>query len=434
MKRNKIILSTAACAVFAVASLLTPLAAQSNDGASNAATEAKPAPAPKKKFEPSIKVNGFAFMDLYYVAQASTNLTNASPVLTSAGFRSVIKQSDFARLVNFSDLPSSENRFGFQARRLVLGIDGYLAENFKTRVSIIAQQAYFTTNNIVSSIADNGTLTVFEAYAWWDYITSGFGNQSFVFGIQNNPAWKLSERVWGYRSVEKTATDLFGFRKAKDFGVSLKGKLFSGVLNYDFMVGNNNGTGETAFISNDLLPKTFYGSVGASIPLGTTTDAKGAVVTNELALDAYMDANLVNDAAKALWTAQGSVGFVSPVLRIGANYSVQTTGTTITNATPSGTTNSGLFATTVLSFPISFSLSEALKIKDVGLGIYGRFDLRDIQPYNFQNYYVVAGLDISPLKYLSFLPNVEMFFYNYPGVGTDHVSDIVPRLTVRFSF
>lgn len=427
MKRNqlfKIVLTASA--------LLLGLATAQSNEMSNVA--APPPPPVKKKFEPSVKVNGFAFMDLYYVAQAATNLTNASPILTSAGFRSVIKQSDFARLVNFSDLPSSENRIGFQARRIVLGVDGLLTETFKTRFSFIAQQAYFTTNNIVSSIADNGTITVFEAYAWWDYITSGFGNQSFVFGIQNNPAWRLSERVWGYRSVEKTGTDLFGFRKAKDFGVSLKGKLFSGILNYDMMLGNNNGTGEAAFISNDFLPKTFYGSLGASIPLGTMTDAKGAVVTNELALDAYVDANLVTDSSKALWTVQGSAGFVNPLLRVGANYSVQVSGTTITNVTPSGTTNSGAFTTTVISFPVSFSLSEALKIKDVGLGIYGRFDLRDIQPYNFQNYYVVAGLDISPIKYLSFLPNVEMFFYNYPGIGTDHVSDIVPRLTVRFAF
>ncbi|MBL8994819.1 MAG: hypothetical protein JNM63_15840, partial [Spirochaetia bacterium] len=78
--------------------------------------------------------------------------------------------------------------------------------------------------------------------------------------------------------------------------------------------------------------------------------------------------------------------------------------------------------------------SEAFKIKDVGLGLFGRFDLRSQDPLSFVNYNVLAGLDISPIKYLSIIPNVEMFMYQYSGIGTDHVADIIPRLTVRFSF
>ncbi|MBL8994691.1 MAG: hypothetical protein JNM63_15200, partial [Spirochaetia bacterium] len=133
--------------------------AQSNESSNVSAPTPPPA---KKKFEPNVKVNGFAFMDLYYIAQAATNISN--------GAVAKLKTADQRGIINTADLGASENRFGFQARRIVLGVDGNLAETFKTRLSVIAQQPYYNTNGIVSSLADNTVISVFEAYAYWDYV------------------------------------------------------------------------------------------------------------------------------------------------------------------------------------------------------------------------------------------------------------------------
>ncbi len=92
-------------------------------------------------------------------------------------------------------------------------------------------------------------------------------NSDLVIGSQNGPAYgktgrddQTPEEVWGYRSVERTVSDIYG-TPCYDLGVSLQGWFNNrGSLGYNLFVSN--GTG--AKPENDMY-KLFSGNVYAKL-------------------------------------------------------------------------------------------------------------------------------------------------------------------------
>lgn len=65
---------------------------------------------------------------------------------------------------------------------------------------------------------------------------------SATFGLHPTPNFRVSEDVWGYRSLEKTVQDRAGVVGSRDMGISFTGPIAAeGAVRYRFMAANNSG-------------------------------------------------------------------------------------------------------------------------------------------------------------------------------------------------
>ncbi|HET6569123.1 MAG TPA: hypothetical protein VFG50_14245, partial [Rhodothermales bacterium] len=143
--------------------------------------------------ENPLHISGLAFLDYYY--------TIAAP-----------------------DGSELEGQNGFTYRRLYLTADYKISEAFSGRARLEA---------------NDGSIQPFvkDLYLRWTLPS----HHTLRFGIIPTPAVELSESVWGFRSLEKTPLDLFGFVSSRDMGVRLDGTAFgNGILSYNVMFANNN--------------------------------------------------------------------------------------------------------------------------------------------------------------------------------------------------
>ncbi|MBL8994014.1 MAG: hypothetical protein JNM63_11785 [Spirochaetia bacterium] len=372
--------------------------------------EAPPKPA-AKPFAPTIKVGVQVFGDLYIVASAATNLS---------GTNTRAKTSEFNALTSgVSDPLTTQPRYGFQLRRALVSVDGSLSDAVRGRISVIGATGFYGA----SATTETDPITVFEAYGMWDYLKfKDFGDESVVIGVQNTSTFKLQERIWANRALEKAAGDIYLIRRTKDLGLALKGSFFGGVLSYDFMLGNGNFVAGSAIVSNDLAPKVAYGNIGLAIPVGKDVNAAGVTNKMEILAEAYGDASIVTSTNQK-WTVQGGAGFSSKFLRAGGFFTLQQSQQAL------GTLN-----TTVLSFPVWFSISELAGWKKFGLVVTGRLDLRSQDLYGINDRFIVAGIEVSPVKGFSLIPNIEIATYDVPALSAAGITpnaDIVPRLTFK---
>jgi len=94
-----------------------------------------------------------------------------------------------------------------------------------------------------------------------------FDSFQLLAGLMPTPNFEVEERYWGYRSVERTQSDLRGWITIRDLGISLKGKLNENV-NYAVMLGNNSFHGT----ETDKYKKLYFhffsllgNNIGASV-------------------------------------------------------------------------------------------------------------------------------------------------------------------------
>jgi len=116
------------------------------------------------------------------------------------------------------------------------------------RVQLTASQDLDSTFSVLVQLeVDDGEVTskgksaAFLKQAWlrWSHL-GPFGD--FTFGESLTPTWALAERYWGYRSIEKTVTDLQGLGFATDMGLALQ-QVPSPVhpVGWHLMLSNDNG-------------------------------------------------------------------------------------------------------------------------------------------------------------------------------------------------
>ncbi len=124
-----------------------------------------------------------------------------------------------------------ENGFGF--RRVYLTADYKMSESFSGRVRFEG--------------ADNSTTSqgkpapfVKDLYVKWKNAIGDGHN--ITFGLSSPPMWGVSEKVWGYRSLEKTIMDRTKIASSRDMGITLQGPLNpDGTIKYALMAANNSG-------------------------------------------------------------------------------------------------------------------------------------------------------------------------------------------------
>ena len=121
---------------------------------------------------------------------------------------------------------------GFWLRRAYLTLDHDFRDDIALRLRFE-----------VNSPGDFSTPGKLEPFVKDLYARFTASRQQFYLGISSAPIWGVVEKVWGYRSVEKTPLDLFKFGSSRDFGVAAKGRFDpKGIVRYHLQLGNGAGT------------------------------------------------------------------------------------------------------------------------------------------------------------------------------------------------
>ena len=283
---------------------------------------------------------------------------------------------------------SIEGATGLWLRRAYLFFDKAFSETLSARLAFEANSPgdFKTNTNLEPFVKD--------AHIRWKQST----RLELVGGISATPAFQVVERVWGYRSVERTPLDLHRMAAARDFGIAALGRI--GRVQYHVMAGNGSGTGAE---TNE--GKKIAGAV--QVPLTVTT-----------LVEVYADhEDRAGDDDRS--TAQVFAAVQRERYRAGVQYAHQSrTGSNVD----------------VLS---AFGVVYLRK----NLNVLARVDrLFDPSPEGDRIAYLpfatgskstllIAGADWKVHKNVSIIPNVEIVRYDE---GAD--TGVVPRVTMALTF
>lgn len=295
-----------------------------------------------------------------------------------------------------------EGRNGFWFRRIYFTYDKALTGGFSMQFRLeMASPGNFTSNSkLVPFVKD--------AYLKWSK-----GRHQLILGISSTPTWEIIEKVWGYRSVEKTPLDLQKWGSSRDFGLAAKGDLNeSGSFKYHVMFANGAGNkGETN------KGKKFLGSIGF-------------YPNRSFLIEVYGDYESL-PADKTVSTYQFFAAFKTDKIRLGVQYAHQTR----TNATVGGNdlelnqVSAFLAANLSAKTNIFARVDRLMDPNPKGAGIsYLPFDS------TAKALFCVAGFDLLPSNDIHFIPNVEAVFYGKNEAGVKPGSDLIPRVTFYYKF
>jgi hypothetical protein len=335
-----------------------------------------------KEFKPVGKVFGEVFGDYYYKV-ASTGIDS---ILDGKGEYKKKSKEDNA----------------FSLRRFYLGYSYEFSEKFSAKVM-------FEGNDGTLINGDKRGVNIKYYYLQWNNI---FPNSNLIIGAQSTPTWsRFTEKIWNYRNVEKTIMDFRGQGISNDFGISLSGKLTENkTIGYELMIGN--GTAQK--IENNKNKK-IYASVNAKL------------LDKKLLLEIYFDNEKdIND--KALTTIKGFIGFQNEAITIGAEPFQKTYYI--------GDKKTSAFGTTI------FARGQVIKGKLNVLARYDMFngDVEDLElikiDHSYNEGFIVAGLDYTPLKNVHIIPNIWVNTYSKKDNTTypEKDPDVVARVTFSYKF
>jgi hypothetical protein len=360
------------------------------------------------------RIWGYAFGDFYYKSHSDS--------LSRGGSN------------QFTGIPEKRNAFAF--RRIYLGYDYNITKKFAAELLLAAEDNISTVSGsgVTTTSGDlllNNKLSFYIKLAniRWRNI---WKNTDLVVGQMSTPSFPLlTEKIWSYRSVERTITDI---RRTPSFdlGVGLQGRFDdSGNYGYNLMVGN--GTG--AKPENDKF-KWLYGDVYAMF------------LDKKLVFDLYADYQRLN------WTdgfhhsrnmVKGFAAYNTPDLTIGVeafmnhgkNDVVGINGiikdTTDANAAGLSAYIHGNIIKNKLRFFARYdAYNPDTKYDNESYTKYTGLT-SNYEPNNKEDF-ITAGLDFTPVKNVHFMPNI--WFNNYRTqqheANSDH--DLVYRLTFYYVF
>ena len=320
----------------------------------------------------------------------------------------------------YTGLDKNDNAFAL--RRAYLGYDFNISKKFSTHLILAAEDWSQTSNlNVYLKVAN----------VKWKNIWKG---TDLIVGLQFTPAFVgYSGSVWGYRSIEKTISDIRG-TLPYDLGVSLKGTFdASKNFGYHIMVGNGRG----AKAENNRF-KNVYGNV------------YGMFFNKNMMVNIYADYERVdwkpgfhhsNSMLKLLvaYTGKKFTAGAEGFLRYGKQDLIATSMTSVD---------------TLGMNSIGVSLFLRGDIIKERLGYFARMDIYN--PYlefdngfsynglsarynpNTKEQFVTIGLDYTPVKGVHIMPNIWYNSYKsqYDGAGGVYKFDydLVYRLTFHFAF
>ncbi|HVZ55555.1 MAG TPA: hypothetical protein VG870_02760 [Chitinophagaceae bacterium] len=328
------------------------------------------------------------------------------------------------------------NRSAFQFRRIYLGYDYNISRKFSAEL-LLAAEDNFPAGNPVSSASPSGDLLQNNKLSFyiklanirWKNIWKG---TDLVVGEVAPPTFPLlTEKIWGYRSVERTISDIRRL-PSYDLGAELQGRFDAkGNFGYNLMVGNSN----QAKPESDNF-KTFYGDVYAYF------------LDRRLVFDLYADYQRLN------WTSQfhhsrnmvkAFAAYTTPSLTVGVEAFINHGKQDVIGIL-------GSQQDTLSADAEGISLYVHGDIQPGRLGYFARFDaynpdveydaarypkytgLSSTYEPNSREQFITAGLDFTPAHNVHFMPNIWYTRYkSQQGLNnTDH--DLVYRMTFYFIF
>ncbi|MGZ3916341.1 MAG: hypothetical protein ACXVBN_06690 [Flavisolibacter sp.] len=366
-------------------------------------------------FKPSGKLWGYAFGDYYYKAHSDAANRGGANQYTNI----------------------EKGRNAFQFRRIYLGYNYDITPKFSAELLLAAEDNGTTASGVTSGdLLTNNKLSFYIKLAnlRWKNIWKG---TDLVVGQVATPAFPLLiEPIWGYRSIERTITDIRR-TPSYDLGATLQGKFDpeKGHYGYNLMVSNGNG----AKPENDKF-KWFSGDVYAKF------------FDNKLVLDVYSDyqrLNWIPGFHHSRNMLKGFAAYTTPAFTVGVEAFVVKGKNDVAGIKDSTKVN--LDAT-------SKGLSAFVRgniVKDK-LGFFARTDFYnpdtkyDAATYSaYQGYsstyepnnkelFMTAGLDMTPAKNIHFMPNIWYNRYtsqkaNVSGTAKQDY-DLVYRMTFYYVF
>lgn len=301
---------------------------------------------------------------------------------------------------------SAEDLNGFQLRRIYTTVDYAVSNKLSTRFRLETDQSS-------GSLTSGGKFGVMVKDAYVKY-KGIFKGSDIYAGISPTPAFSVSEKAWGYRSLEKTTMDLFKVVSSRDFGIDLKGKLNeSGDLSYWVKIGNNSGNspevdkykrfyGMLHFEPNDNFQISVYGDYSAK-PQKVDSFNGESKSNNQ-----FVGALFLNYFQKQSF----SIGVETFIQNVQNDYQK--------SPTEELASRNGLG----LSAFAWVKLSDDFKF----IARYDKYD-SNTDAENDAKSFFIAGLDYKFEDNFSIIPNFELFDYE----GKD-VNDLTLRVTLAANF
>jgi len=329
-----------------------------------------PAASPKAEEAPVFKISGLVYGDYYYIAQ------------------------------NHRDDLVDQN--GFWLRRLYFTYDHTLSKSLSLRVRLEA--------NSKGDFESSGVNTPYVKDAWLKW---AFGAHALTIGLAPTPNIDFVDTFQGYRSVEKNPFDLYRWDSSRDLGLLLQGALGKDKrTRYSFQFGDGSGTGSETDAS-----KAVRGQLVHRFPSG-------------LVLEGYADWQDRPDG-RDVSALEALAGWQAKAWRASLQYGHQER----REAGSGGTDLS-------LDFLSAFAAVQA----SPRVTVLGRVDRNfdpipngetiEYMPFSDQatSVFGYVGVDVTLAKSVHLIPNVEMTVYGEAADGSTPGRDLVPRLTLFFSW
>lgn len=291
-----------------------------------------------------------------------------------------------------------EGENGFWFRRIYLTYERDLGGAFSSRLRLeMSSPGDFQSDFKMSPV-------VKDAYLKWQN-----DQHQVLAGISSTPTWGVVEDVWGYRSVEKSPHDLFGFGSSRDLGLAAKGQIDeNGRLNYHIFLGNGNSNGAELNEGKKLM-----------LSLGSN-------VTENLVIEGYADINSLPGGD--IYTTHGFIGYQSEAFNIGGLYAYQFRENSIQEEVE------------VASLFTNFKLSSRAKALLRADHMFGRYiggadnSYIPFDPTSPESTFLVGGIDVLLGENIHLIPNIEAIIYGDSITDLESNPDLIPRVTLFYRF
>lgn len=353
--------------------------------------------AKSEDFKPSGKVWGYVFGDYYYKMNA-----------------------DSSKRGNLEYAGQEKDYDAFSLRRAYLGYDYNISEHLSTEI-LLSHESNVDANSNRTVFIKAANLRIKNICKSFDIVIGQVATPSFPL---------LEEKIWGYRSVEKTIADQRKIAGSNDLGITMQGKFNQkGTLGYNLMIGNGSGTK----LESDKY-KRFYGDLWAKF------------FNQKLVVDLYGDYERVQLSPyyKGRRVMKAFVAYQTDPVTIGVTYVMQTQEQFSISTPPGGVSDTADIAAS------GFSVFVRGPIKKDKLNFFARFDsFNPDNNFKADNAYtsgsqpvtetfITAGLDWMINKNVHIMPN---FWYDGFNSRAKNASgkvksdnDAVARITAYFVF
>lgn len=311
------------------------------------------------------------------------------------------------------DSTGSSNQFspfgkdvqGFTIRRTRLHYEHTFNENFIGNFGI--------ESNDLSKLDNKVSFILYDANFEWKNVVP---NSSIFFGLMPTPTfvWGISEKMWGFRGVEKTFSDKNGIGSAVDIGVALKGN-FDKEGKYGYMAQIGNGKGLRPEVSKYLK---FYGEVFAKF-------------FGNFIAEAYFDYQS-GENEQYRYTLKSVIGYKDKHNSLTFEPLFQYRNNAIKLESPQN--------------PLGFSINGKINLsrktdaeQTEVVNIFARYDFfnpnSNVGYTGYNENFLLAGVDIMPYKNFHVIPNLWMMMYKDKSAeNISRPNDVVGRLTFWFIY